>query len=277
MSSPYFPPSDRLIFKDGFWCSDSATSVSYPEYGNNLFFQIENESFWFSHRKNCILEALKQFSPGGTIYDIGGGNGFMTLQLQNAGFTAVLLEPGNGVHNAAMRGIRNIIKSTLTDSGIYPSSLTAACAFDVLEHTNDDLGILGEIRGLLSSGGRFYCTVPAHEWLWSREDVTAEHHRRYSLKSLTRSLKNAGMQIEYITSIFSWLLIPVLLIRALPFRMNASAQETMGDIHHLRNDHRLPTYLSGLIKRVHDWELRCIRRKKQIATGTSLLCVARVL
>ena len=37
---------------------------------------------------------MRRFPPPGTVFDVGGGNGFVTLAIQNAGMDAVLVEPG---------------------------------------------------------------------------------------------------------------------------------------------------------------------------------------
>ena len=67
----------------------------YPLEGENLH-QIEESSFWFKHRNACIEAAVKCHPPrsGGPIFDVGGGNGFVTLGLIRAGFETVLVEPG---------------------------------------------------------------------------------------------------------------------------------------------------------------------------------------
>ena len=54
-------------------------AISYPEEGNEACFQIEDQSFWFRHRNNCIQELVRKFPPNGKgpIFDVGGGNGFV--------------------------------------------------------------------------------------------------------------------------------------------------------------------------------------------------------
>ena len=49
-----FKYSDRLYENNGIYFSEKRTEVSYPEEGNKDFFEIEENSFWFNHRNNCI-------------------------------------------------------------------------------------------------------------------------------------------------------------------------------------------------------------------------------
>jgi hypothetical protein len=52
----------------------------YPDEGNEACFQIEDQSFWFRHRNDCIRELAQNLPPKwkGPIFDGGGGNGFLT-------------------------------------------------------------------------------------------------------------------------------------------------------------------------------------------------------
>src|SRR5690606_21548140 len=127
--------------------------------------------------------------PGGPIFDIGGGNGFVARGLAAAGFPAVVIEPGpTGARNAQARGLSPVVCAALDDAGFLPGSVPAAGLFDVLEHIEDDLGAMATLSALLPPGGRVYLTVPAYQWLWSSEDELGGHHRRYTRASLARAV-----------------------------------------------------------------------------------------
>ena len=83
MSSTEFDPSvaaDGLTLgADGIWSSSRVQSVSYPEIGNALCHQVEDQSFWFRHRNNYIASIVKKYSPANTLLDVGGGNGYVAL------------------------------------------------------------------------------------------------------------------------------------------------------------------------------------------------------
>ena len=55
---------------------------------------------------------------------------------------------------------------------------------DVLEHVDDDLGLLTAYLDQLERGGRVLITVPAFDFLWSNHDIFLEHKRRYTLKQV---------------------------------------------------------------------------------------------
>ena len=66
--------------EDGIYYSAASEAISYPEEGNEACFEIEDQSFWFQHRNDCIRELVRNFPPRGSgpIIDVGGGNGFLT-------------------------------------------------------------------------------------------------------------------------------------------------------------------------------------------------------
>ncbi len=277
MNAPsWLPPSDSLHCADEIWRPASIEAVSYPEEGNETYFQVEDNSYWFAHRSRCIVELMRQFPPNGVTYDIGGGNGFVSVGMQRAGHVTVLVEPGPGALNARRRGLHHVVQSTLESASFHERALDAAGAFDVLEHIEDDADFLMTVRKLLRPGGRFYCTVPAMPALWSDEDNFAGHHRRYSLKDLRAVIERAGMDIEFISCLFSWLVVPVFLFRTLPWRFRGRREGgTLGSTEAVQADHTLPAITAPLVGRVNDWELGRLSLRRAIPFGTSLVCVAR--
>ena len=53
-------------------------------------------------------------------------------------------------------------------------------AFDVLEHIDEDVAVIDEVRKALRPGGGFLMSVPQHPALWSQQDERAFHVRRYT-------------------------------------------------------------------------------------------------
>jgi len=263
---------------DGEWRSKSLSTVSYPEWGNQACFDVEDSSFWFRHRNACILEAVSQYPPAGPLFDIGGGNGFVARAMQDAGLEVVLVEPGAaGIVNARRRGIQQVVHATLEDARFIPGSLPAIGLFDVVEHMEDDHKFLETIRIHLSSHGRIYLTVPAYQGLWSEADVVAGHYRRYSRRVLRELLERVGFEVELATGFFRFLPPAILAMRVIPYRLGwktpLEAQEVdtkMVRQHQVKN---------GLVGRTLSWiqqrEVTGIRERRENKFGASWLVVAR--
>lgn len=259
---------------EGIWVAGEQSIVSYPEEGNEQCFELEETSFWFNHRNEVIQYLLKIYPPGGTLFDIGGGNGFVTMALQRSGIDAVVVEPGpQGARNAKRRGVRAVVQSTLEEIGFQPNTVSAFGLFDVLEHIEGDVDFLKSLNGYMIPGGQLYLTVPALQFLWSVEDDYAGHFRRYTDRNLTSTLKLAGFSVPYVSYFFGILMPAVFLLRAIPSRLGSRRS---GSMDTARREHATNKGLTGAVLTycLHH-ELKRIMRGKRVPTGSSCIAVAR--
>ena len=75
---------------------------------------------------------------------------------------------------------------------------TAAVAFNVLEHIVDDVGAARAMGRLVRPGGAVVLLVPAFPSAMSTFDIAVGHVRRYTRRTLRRTLTDAGLEIETI-------------------------------------------------------------------------------
>lgn len=221
---------------DGIWrASDRNGDVSYPASGHSACLAVEESSFWFNHRNDCIRALVSAFPPtaGKPMLDVGGGNGYVSLGLARAGVDVVLVEPGEtGAENARRRGLDHVICATTDAARIRPGSVGAIGLFDVVEHIEDDRWFMTQMCDLLERGDRIYATVPAYQALWSADDVKAGHHRRYGRKEITSLFASVGFDIDFASYFFRPLPLPVFMVRTLPHRVRSRARRSAP----LRND-----------------------------------------
>jgi SAM-dependent methyltransferase len=256
---------------DGIWFARRQAPVSYPEDGNTACLQIEDRSFWFRHRNRCIASVVRRFEPQGVLLDIGGGNGYVSKGLTEAGIACALLEPGiDGALAARARGVDPVICARLEDIDMASGSVAAAGLFDVLEHIEDEAAALQRVHTLLRPGGLLFLTVPAYAFLHSAEDVAAGHFRRYTLRRLTRAVIGSGFRPEYATYLFAPLPPFVLLLRTLPslLGLRRPEDEELQASEHVRED-----FSARIINRLLDREAQRIRAGGTIPFGTSCLAV----
>ncbi|MFH1367767.1 MAG: glycosyltransferase [Elusimicrobiota bacterium] len=74
---------------------------------------------------------------------------------------------------------------------------TVLC-INVLEHIEDDGGVLDNIRNLMTEDGRLILIVPSLKALYGSLDEKLCHHRRYDKKELIQKLQERGYVIENI-------------------------------------------------------------------------------
>jgi len=266
---------NNVYLKDGIWFAKSNREISYPEKGNMNCYEIEKDSFWFKHRNNCIIEAVKTYSVNEIFFDIGGGNGYVARGLEENNIKSVLVEPGLwGALNAKKRGLKNVICSTFEDAGIKPHSCRAIGLFDVVEHIKDDRQFLKSINSILHDNGFVYITVPAYMTLWSEADDSAGHYRRYTLKKICSILKESGFEIEYASYIFSILPISIFIFRTIPSLLRP--KKKLRNFNKSKQEHsQNKGILSSILDNIWNKEISCIKQKKKIPFGGSCLVVAK--
>lgn len=256
----------------------ASRDVSFPDEGHRSLMEVEDASFWFSHRSACIAAALAAHGAEGPVLDVGGGNGVVARALADAGFEVAVVEPGEvGAHNARSRGLPAAC-ATLEESGFAEASFGVVGAFDVIEHVADPGALLARMRTVLRPGGLCAVTVPAYSLLWSEEDVVAGHHRRYTLEGLERALFAERFEVLYATYLFAALLPPVFALRSVPHWLRQLTGRGRGEGEAL--DGAAAQHVPGKASRVVmdallAPELARVRARKSVPAGTSCLAIAR--
>lgn len=264
--------SDNLVqVMPGLWSVPGLNEdISYPEINHEIQKDFQENSFWYTHRSNCLKELVRNFTSS-AILDIGGSNGQLTKELGELTQT-VLMEPGEkGVKNALANGLSPVIYASLQDAKLKKDTLPAAGIFDVLEHIADDLDFLKNIRNALKPDGRLYISVPAYQFLWSEFDASVGHFRRYNKKTLTTLLNKAGYQVEFFSYMFYALPFPMWLFRKI-FRKAKSSSHESTDLHKSKK-----SWTGKILQFLLMPELLIIKNGKSVPFGSSCICVAKKL
>lgn len=258
---------------DGIWFARTDAPVSYPDNGNAACLQLEDRSFWFRHRNRCIVAVVRRFAPQGVLLDIGGGNGYVSKGLKEAGISCMLIEPGiEGARAALARGVDPVICARLEDINLAPGSVSAVGMFDVLEHMEDETRALQQLHSLVQPGGRLFLTVPAYAFLHSADDVVAGHFRRYTLRKLKCAVIRNGFTPEYATYMFAPLPPFVFLLRTLP---SLAGRRQPEDEEQQTTEHVREGISARIIDQLLEAEARRIEAGGAIPFGTSCLLVCK--
>jgi hypothetical protein len=161
----------------------------------------------------------------------------------------------------AQRDNNKIIRVRYTPENL---SNAVVVMMDVLEHIEDDEGILREISEAISHPFHFFITVPAFMSVWSSHDVYLEHYRRYTLAHLKRVLETGNCSCDAAYYIFQSIFPLVWIIRRLKrSEKNMKAPES-SDMS------PLPKWLNSLLRGYHQWEMHWGKWNRQFG----LTCVA---
>ena len=139
-------------------------------------------------------------------------------------------------------------------------------ASDVLEHIDNDVGALVELRRVAADDAHLIITVPAYQWLWTEHDVQLHHVRRYTRPLMEARLRVAGWDVER-TTYFNSLLLPGVAAARLVARSSKRRGHTDLD--------RTPALLNAVLEAPMKLEAALIRRGLRFPAGVSLGLVCR--
>ncbi len=169
---------------------------------------------------------------------------------------------------ARERGAGEVIAGSVLEMPFEADSFDLAASLDVIEHLEDDLAALRELRRVVAPGGSLLVTVPAYQWLWSGHDEINHHFRRYTRRSLQRAGEEAGWQ-QVRTTYFNSLLLPAAIMLRVLDRFSRKTTESSLDLW------VPPSPLNWLLERPLQLEAALIGRGGRIPAGLSLLAVFR--
>jgi 2-polyprenyl-3-methyl-5-hydroxy-6-metoxy-1,4-benzoquinol methylase len=141
---------------------------------------------------------------GRKILDIGSGQGDLIQKLApllpNAEFYGVeLSKSGVEISRQKTKNAKFLIADLSQPNTAIPelnSWATDAVCSEVLEHLDDPLGFLKNIKKYLSFGGKLIVTVPGGPM--SAFDLAIGHRRHFTKKSVGEILEGAGFTVEAI-------------------------------------------------------------------------------
>lgn len=144
---------------------------------------------------------------GERVLEVGAGIGLLTARLVANGRVSALEIDSNAEEIltrrfGAMSNFR-LIKSAVEHDewldGKTRGRFDTVVCVNVLEHIEDDLAALKNMRKSLRPGGHLFLFVPALMAIYGTLDTAVDHKRRYSLDEVNTKVRNAGFEIDDIS------------------------------------------------------------------------------
>lgn len=227
---------------------------------------LEDKHWWHVSKRKAVFYFLKNYASVNkpNILDIGCGTGKNLEALSTIGKATGIDKSKDAIEYCKKRGLSSVFLKEADTTGFPSNTFDVITILDVIEHT-DDRKTLQEVYRLLKPKGIVICTVPAFQMLWSQWDEVLEHKRRYTVHTLSHLFMQYKLKIVKISYMYSYLFIPVLLIRAFKSRIS---KKNYGSDFHINSK-----AFNWILFRIARLEFFLIQRFN-LPFGTSLLCVA---
>lgn len=149
----------------------------------------EESHWWFTARREIITSLVARLLQGQDrpcVLDIGCGTGCTVAEFSRHYEAVGIDASADAIRRARLRYPDcEFVHGTVPDDVAHViEQVKLVTLMDVLEHVENDSGLLGSIVDAVSDGTLILITVPADMTLWSEHDVVLGHYRRYLPRSL---------------------------------------------------------------------------------------------
>ena len=226
-------------------------------------YALEDRHWWFRGRRAVIRGLLEHAQPPhpGRVLDAGCGTGRNVVEYADLGQVTGIEPSPAAVDYCRRRGLDNVVEASVESLPFEDGSFDLIFASDVLEHLDDHVVGMRELRRVVADGGWFIATVPAYQWLWSSHDDSHHHRLRFTRPQLLEGARAAGWRPVFATYFNTILLPPIAAVRA--FRRNGSGSES--------SDYDLaPPLLDKILGAPMQAEARAIARGVRLPAGVSV-------
>lgn len=166
----------------------------------------------------------------------------------------------------------DLIHGSILELPFEDNSYDLVCAFDVIEHVEDDQLGVNEMKRVCKAGGMVVVTVPAFMSLWSPHDEINHHFKRYKINEVLNLFNSSG-EVVYQTYFNFWLFPFIYLYRKINSVFNLTKKtvkdnaNTGSDLAVMEGNQWVSNSLFWLLKS----EIKFIKRRAKLPFGVSVL------
>ena len=243
----------------------------YKEY-----YELERNHWWFVAREgilsNYIQQLIKQEklpSADLKILNVGCGPGRSSEYLSKFGKVTSIEYDKFCCEFASEKTGLEIINGSITELPFSDNSFDLVCAFDVIEHVEDDQLAVNELKRVTKSESLILITVPAFMSLWSHHDVINHHFKRYKIKEVNQLFDSTNNGNKVFDTYFnSYLFLPIYFFRKVSnlLKLGKKRKGSGSDFEAFK-----PGILNTILYKVMSFESGFINRKKKFPFGVSIL------
>ncbi|HKG60890.1 MAG TPA: class I SAM-dependent methyltransferase [Pyrinomonadaceae bacterium] len=233
-----------------------------------ILYEVEDTHWWYVGRRRIIQSLVEKISTTlktEKILDVGCGTGANLKMLAAYGKAEGVDISPQAVDFCHERGLSSVKLGAIEQLPYESDSFELVTALDVIEHLDDDVAGLREMRRVLRPQGRILVFVPAFMFLWGVQDDVSHHRRRYTLPRLLKAVEQAGFSVEWSSYANISFFLPVLVVRSVMRWLGLRAATEYGINISLMN---------GPFSALFAAE-RFVFERGRLPFGVSAVCIAR--
>ncbi|HXC23216.1 MAG TPA: class I SAM-dependent methyltransferase [Solirubrobacteraceae bacterium] len=208
-----------------------STSVNWSEELEQLHVESSRDHFIDVYTRSSVLSSLGGLPQRSTIADIGCSTGYLLDDLDALFPHATLIGVdmiASGLCKAhALVARARLLQADACDLPIEEASVDAVLSVNLLEHIQDDLRALDEIRRVLRPGGAAVVVVPTGPSVYDYYDRFLGHVRRYGRGEMAEKARTVGLEVDADFHLGSLLYPPFWLVKQRNRRRFASISDEM--------------------------------------------------
>jgi 2-polyprenyl-3-methyl-5-hydroxy-6-metoxy-1,4-benzoquinol methylase len=217
-------------------------------------------------RVTALTRLVQAHISGHSVLDVGCGTAALVINLAKEGYAATGIDVSPEMVRNAKESLRMAGLSPelvrLFDVNDVEERYSAILSLDVLEHLEDDLGMVRAMSNALLPEGRLIVTVPACPWLFGPKDIKLGHLRRYTRERLRSVLDASGLKTVKLRYWNAVGLIPTIVASKI------RGQEVSEEFRYKR------TLTATIIHRVLSFWMTQVENRIPLPLGLSLFAVA---
>ena len=223
-------------------------------------------SHWYYISKARAIQSMLGDRRDEPILDVGAGSGVFSKMLIADGLAAraTCVDP----HYSDDWLLHGQEENVAFARSIETTDASIVLMMDVVEHVEDDVGLIAHYAGRTPDNATFLLTAPAFNFLWSSHDDFLDHKRRYTRESLETSVIAAGLEVVETRYFFGMLFPAVAALRLVGRALGNDKHATRSALK------TAPSWLNKALVGVHDLERVAMFPFNKVG-GVTVMCLAR--
>lgn len=220
------------------------------------YYRLEREHWWFRARIEILASTIQNnidTTKKIKILNVGVATGATSEMLQQFGEVTSIEYDEDCCNFINQQSNLQVTQGSITALNFKEATFDLVCAFDVIEHVEDDTTAAKELERVCAPNGYIFVTTPAYQFLWSEHDVVNHHFKRYTLLNFRNLFSKTSLKNLKTTYFNSFLFPPIAIIRILlwPFQKKKAANNTTQETDATRFS---PGFLNNILYSIFKFE-----------------------